>query len=193
MKYHLISDRKLYKQSLPEIATHAEAAGVEFFQLREKDLSVRELLSVAKRIRSVLSKTKFIVNGSLEVALAGGADGVHLQKENVPVEIVRSKFQTLMIGYSAHHYEEMNDAARQGASYVFISPVFTPRSKNTSAVPLGATTVCSWANSIDIPVFALGGITVSNEKELIEGGCTGIAGISLFVQEGMFTDEGMVR
>jgi thiamine-phosphate pyrophosphorylase len=192
MKYYLISDRKLYKQALPEIARLAERAGLDFFQLREKDLPVRELLSIAKNIRSVLSRTKFIVNGSLEVALASDADGVHLQAQNIPVVTVRSKYRSLIIGYSAHNYEEMKNAADQGASYLFISPVFQPKSKNSTATPLGPAVVGSWANSMEVPVFALGGITDRNQNELIEAGCRSIAGISLFIQDGMFTEKGLV-
>jgi len=192
MKYYLISDRRLYKQALPEIARQAEAAGLDFFQLREKDLPVRELLSIAKNIRSVLNRTKFIVNGSLEVALASDADGVHLQSQNIPVETVRLKYRTLIIGYSAHNYEEMKDAADQGASYLFISPVFQLKSKNLEAAPLGTMIVSSWANSMKVPVFALGGITDANQNELIEAGCRNIAGISLFIQDGMFTAKGLV-
>ena len=171
---------------------HAEAAGVTYFQLREKDLSPRELLSIAMMIRPVLRNTKFIVNGSLEVALASGADGVHLQKENLPVQIVRSKYQTMLIGYSAHSYEEMKDAEQHGVSYIFISPVFPPKSKNSFSSPLGCNSVSVWAKSMNVPVFALGGITVENQNELIPSGCAGIAGISFFIEDGMFTAKGMV-
>jgi thiamine-phosphate diphosphorylase len=148
-------------------------------------------LSIARNIRSVLIRTKFIVNGSLEVALASAADGVHLQRENIPVRSVRSKYRTLIIGYSAHDYEEMKDAANQGASYLFISPVFQPKS-NSKAAPLGPATVSSWANSMEVPVFALGGITHANQNELIDSGCRSIAGISLFIQDGKFTAKRLV-
>ena len=192
MNYCLITDRKLYRESLLETAAAAEESDVDYFQLREKDLPLGDLLDLAKNIRKCLKKTIFIVNGSLEVALASGADGVHLQKENIPVDAVRAKFPALKIGYSAHSYEEIRQAEQHGASYVFISPVFQTLSKNSPASPIGAKAAADWSASARIPVFALGGIAAENIAILQSNGLNAVAGISLFIRDGKFTSEGMV-
>jgi thiamine-phosphate pyrophosphorylase len=192
MKYCLITDRNLYQQELPEVAAAAESAGVDYFQLREKDLSPCDLLLMARRIRSILKQTIFIVNGSLDVALACSADGVHLQSENIPVDAVRSREAGLIIGYSAHSFREMQAAEKNGATYVFISPVFEPRSKVSTLPALGAACVAKWSGSVRIPAFALGGVSMENIHALDQAGIRSVAGISLFIREGKFTDAGMV-
>jgi len=192
MKYCLITDRKLYKQDLLGVASEAESAGVDYFQLREKDLGARELLSLARSIRPLLKQTGLIVNGSLEVALASGANGVHLQRENVPVEAVRPRYPDFIIGYSAHTLEEMKTAQKNGASYVFLSPVFETRSKVSMHSPLGASCAARWSRSVEIPVFALGGVAPENINELKSSGIGAIAGISFFIRDGKFTSAGMV-
>jgi thiamine-phosphate pyrophosphorylase len=193
-QYHMISDRHLLKScSVADVAAAADRAGVEYFQLREKDLSPRELLQLARQIRPFLQRTLLIVNGSLDVALASHADGVHLQRGNIPVRAVRAKCKDLRIGYSAHSFAEMMEAERQGADYVFISPVFRPFSKSAGdAPPLGTKIVGDWTKSLSIPVFALGGISSTNVEQLKDCGCRGVAGISLFLREGSFTPDGMV-
>jgi thiamine-phosphate pyrophosphorylase len=191
-EYHMISDRSLFHVTLSEVAADAERAGVNYFQLREKDLAPRDLLSLAEQLRTVLRKTRFIVNGSVEVALASKADGVHLRKDSVPVSAVRSRYNQWIIGYSAHSLEEMKNAEEQGASYLFISPVFQPLSKTETGEPLGMKTISSWCKSVKIPVFALGGVSVHNLSEIRQAGCAGAAGISMFIQNGLFSSHSMV-
>jgi thiamine-phosphate pyrophosphorylase len=191
-QYCLISDRALYDQPLLEVAMEAEKAGVAYFLLREKDLSPRELLFVAQELRPVLHRTRMLIHGHLEVALACKAEGVHLQKDNIPVAAVRSKYKDLMIGYSAHSLEEMKMAEQEGADYVFISPIFQPLSKHSNLTPHGLSKLSEWTRHMAIPVFALGGVSPQNVSELEKAGCSGAAGISLFVQKRMFTSAGMV-
>ena len=191
-QYHMISDRHLLKSSLAEVAAEADQEGVDYFQLREKDLSPVELLRMAQEIRPLLQRTLLIVNGSLDVALASGADGVHLQRDNIPVSAARHRYEKLMIGYSAHTFAEMKEAEQQGADYVFISPIFQPLSKVSTVIPHGPAAVAVWTKFLKIPVFALGGISRRNMTRLKESGCRGVAGVSLFLQDGRFTAAGMV-
>jgi thiamine-phosphate pyrophosphorylase len=170
----------------------AERAEVDYFLLREKDLSPRELFSLAQELRPLLHRTRMMIHGRLEVALACKAEGVHLQKDNIPVAAVRSKYRNLIIGYSAHSLEEMKMVEREGADYVFISPIFQPLSKHSNLLPHGLPALTKWTNQMEIPVFALGGVSSQNVSELAKAGCSGVAGISLFVQNRMFTPSGMV-
>jgi thiamine-phosphate pyrophosphorylase len=191
-QYYLITDHHQYRQPIHEIAQQAELNGIRYFQLREKEIQKRELLEIAKHIRPELEKTKFIVNGHLDVALACQADGVHLQAGNILVKEVRRKFPHLLIGYSAHSREEVLEAESAGADYVFISPIFPPISKHESLPPLGVAKLKEWSSLVHIPVFALGGISASNLVEVADAGCHCAAGISLFLRNGKFTAEGMV-
>lgn len=184
--YHLISDRFRFEQPLFEVACQAEASGVDYFQLREKDLSRTDLLEVADSIRGTLSQTRFIVNGALDVAVSVGADGVHLQKGNIPVSAVRKKYPLWVIGYSAHSREELKWAEDEGASYAFLSPVFPTTSKVSFHPPLGMDRFKSWIQGVKIPVFGLGGFTPENARDLIDSGCAGLAGISFFVEQRKF-------
>ena len=190
--YCLITDRKLCREPLEEIARSAERAGVDFFQLREKDLSPTELLEMARRIRVELVRTRFVINGELGVAIAAGADGVHLQQSHVPIAAVRRHFPDMFIGYSAHSKQEIRVAEGEGADYVFCSPVFPARSKKSELEPIGRDALARWIQGVRIPVFGLGGVDISNLRDLREAGCRGAAGISLFLNRGCFDSTGMV-
>jgi thiamine-phosphate pyrophosphorylase len=190
-QFCLITDHEAYTQPFHEVAQHAEETGVDYFLLRQKGMGPRELLDVARHLRPMFTKTRFIVHGQLDVALATEADGIHLQKGNIPVKSVRSKYPNFLIGYSAHSPEELEMAEQEGASYVFISPVFPLRSKESDFMPIGLKTLSEWIKKRKIPIFALGGITRENIQSLKEIGCIGVAGISLFVKNGYFTDEAL--
>jgi thiamine-phosphate pyrophosphorylase len=177
----LITDRNAFHRPLHEVAEFAEEAKIDYFQLREKNLTSRELLDHAKHLGSILVHTKLIINGHLDVAIASGADGVHLQKNSVPIEVVRRRFPDLIVGYSAHSPEELQEARLQGASYAFLSPLFAPRSKQSDLKPIGIPQFKEWITRCNIPVFALGGINETNLREVEQTGCAGVAAISLFV------------
>lgn len=191
-QYCLITDHHMYRQPLHEVARLADESGVDYFLLREKELNDADLLEVAQHLRSNLMTAKFIVNGSLAVAIAVSADGVHLQKGNIPISKVREKYSDLIIGYSAHSLEEVQNAADEGANYVMISPVFAPRSKPTHLKPLGVELLSSWTTQLKIPIFALGGVAPEHLQDLRRAGCAGAAGISLFIDDhGHFTSRAM--
>ena len=181
LQYYLITDRRAFRRPLHEVAQYAEESQVAYFQLREKDLSARELLEHAEHLRCNLVHTKFIINGHLDVAIAAGADGVHLQKDSIPIQVVRKKFPDLIIGYSAHSEDDLRYAEMHGASYAFLSPLFPPRSKQSNLKPIGIPKFQEWIAGCNIPVFALGGIDETNLREIEQINCAGVAAISLFV------------
>jgi thiamine-phosphate pyrophosphorylase len=191
-QYHLITDHNCCRETLHEVAQKANRAGVDFFHLREKSLPAGELLLIARHLRPFLNRTRLIINGRLDVALAAEADGVHLQEENIPVAAVRQKYPRLLVGYSAHSREELLKAQQEGAAYLFISPVFAPISKETALQPIGPHTVRKWIRGMKVPVIGLGGITAENVGEVRAAGCAGAAGISLFIEQCRFTAKGMV-
>jgi len=170
----------------------AEAArcGIDFVQLREKDLPSRDLEDLAKeavqRIRSASGKTRLLINSRTDVALAAGADGVHLRSKDVLPADVREIWTKVaggnpIVAASCHTGQEVVADQNAGADFVVFSPVFEKKSApNIPATGLESLrSICR----AQIPVLALGGITPRNAAHCVAAGAKGIAGIRLF-QEG---------
>ena len=154
------------------------AAGVDGVQLREKDLEDRALFEAARQVRGILPPgSKLLVNGRADVAVAAGADGVHLPADGVPVAPLRRRFGGLLLGRSTHHLEEVEDARRSGADYVTFGPVYPTPGKGP---PTGLAALAA-AAGIGIPVFALGGVEPDRFPEVAAAGAHGAAGIRMFV------------
>ena len=175
------------------LARIAEAArlGIDFVQLREKDLPTRELESLAKdavaRVRAAGSLTRLLINSRTDVALAAGADGVHLRSRDISPEDVRRTWQEgggagePVIGVSSHTMQEVGAAESARAGFVVFSPVF--EKKGAAEARIAGMEKLRTACKGKIPVLALGGITPENAGLCIEAGARGIAGIRIF-QEG---------
>jgi thiamine-phosphate pyrophosphorylase len=178
------------------------AAGVDWIQLREKDLSGRQtaaltreaLRSVSKPANCAQSLTRvlvrILVNDRLDVALAEQAGGVHLGENSLPVEeanrLVRASHATptrprdFLVGVSAHSLEAAKSAASAGADYVFFGPVFATPSKSAYGAPQGLERLAEVCASVAIPVLAIGGLTLENAHACLSAGASGLAAIRLF-------------
>ena len=179
--------------SLLSSISEAVRAGVDYIQLREKDLCGRELEELAREavrvVRGAGQRTKLLINSRTDVAITVGADGVHLRAEDVTAEEVRRIWErsgvrgasTPVVGVSCHSVEEVSRAAREGASFAVFAPVF--EKKDAPQREAAGLEKLREACREKIPVLALGGITVENARECLEAGAAGIAGIRLF-QEG---------
>lgn len=139
------------------------AAGVGIVQLREKDLAGRPLyeLAVAFRRRTEAGGALLIIDDRLDIALAAGADGVHLGQEDLPVAAARRIAPDLIIGASSHSLEEALAAQEAGAGYVNIGPIF-PTATKPAASPLGLEAIERIAPRLRIPWSAMGGINQGN-------------------------------
>lgn len=168
------------------VIERAIAAGIELIQVREKDLPVRALLTLAEAAvaRAQGAATRVLVNDRLDVALAAGASGVHLPAHGIPVAEVRRAYPRLLIGASCHTLDELRRAEDGGADFAVFGPVFAPLSKASERPPLGVERLAEAASAVKIPVLALGGITVENATECLQAGAAGIAAISLFQKSG---------
>jgi thiamine-phosphate pyrophosphorylase len=159
------------------------AAGIEWIQIREKDLSARELFELVQRVRELpdAGRAKILVNTRVDVALAAGAAGAHLPDGSPePRHWSSIAPRDFLIGVSCHDVEGVRAAEREGANYVLYGPVFEPRSKSSDVPPRGLAALGEAARAVHIPVLALGGITKDNTAECVSAGAAGVAAISLF-------------
>jgi thiamine-phosphate pyrophosphorylase len=156
----------------------AGEAGIDAVQLREKDLDDRALYELTRLARSILPPAvRLLVNGRLDVALAAGADGVHLPADGVPVAALRARFGSgTLIGRSAHTLAEVERARDDGADYVTFGPVYATPGKGA---PAGLDELAR-AAACGLPVYALGGITLERLGAAAAAGAAGIAAIRLF-------------
>ena len=182
---YYITDRKGLPGEDPlPIIEQAVAAGIDLIQIREGDLPVRSLLALVEEAvkRAGAGTTRILVNDRLDVAVAAGAAGVHLPAHGFPVDEVRRSYPELLIGASTHNLEELRRAADGGADFAVFGPVFETSSKKTYGPPVGLEKLAEAARAVNIPVLALGGVTLENAVDCLRAGAAGLAAISLFQQ-----------
>lgn len=151
-------------------------------QIRERDLSARDLLLIADSVAGSARRAgaHILINDRADVAACAGV-GVHLTTRSMSPDIVRGAFdRNMLIGASTHNLAEAQSAARAGADFIVFGPVFETESKKRYGPPVGIEALQMVANSVRIPVLALGGVHTHNFREAVEAGASGIAGISLF-------------
>lgn len=182
--YYITDRTQLKSTTLEDAIAKAIDAGVDWVQIREKDLPARRMLGVAEaaveRARQQ-GQTRVTVNDRLDVALAANAHGVHLGTRSMPVDLVR-KLATadFKIGVSCHSLAEAQAAEAGGADYLLLGPIFATPSKLRYGPPLGLATLREVTARVRIPVFALGGVTADRVAACRESGAAGIAGIRIF-------------
>ncbi len=180
-----ITDRKaLPGEDLLPIIEQAVAAGIDLIQIRERDLPVRRLLALVEETvkRAGAGPTRILVNDRLDVAVAASAAGVHLPARGFPVEEVRRSYPELLIGASTHNLDELRRAADGGADFAVFGPVFETPSKKTYGPPVGLEKLTEAVRAVNIPLLALGGVTLENAADCLRAGAAGLAAISLFQQ-----------
>jgi thiamine-phosphate pyrophosphorylase len=172
-----------------EVIRSATAAGVDWIQVREKDMTGRALLDLAQQAVKVAhgSTTKILINDRLDAAVAAEASGVHLGGQSAPVAAVKrwcaehfGGARPFLIGRSCHSLAETRQAQADGADYIFFGPVFATPSKMQSGAPQGTERLAEVCREARVPVIAIGGINEENARECLRAGAAGMAAIRLF-------------
>jgi thiamine-phosphate pyrophosphorylase len=203
MQLYAITDRRFFarpEELLEQVSLWAES-GVDYVQIREKDLPADALTALAVQIvgmvRAAGSHTRVLLNGAPEIAAATGCDGVHLTS-SIADDVIASARAALrdaltdpVISVSCHTISEVERARDRGATLALFAPVFekrvdTEKRIDTEILPGQGLAALREACRIaaPMPVFALGGVTVSNAKDCVDAGAAGVAAIRLFVAEG---------
>jgi len=190
MLLYYITDRKQFpgsdseqRRRLLEKIAEAAKAGVDYVQLRERDLGGRELETLAREaatiVKSVATGTKLLINSRIDVALACGAHGVHLRSDDIAASdaraIARSRSR-FVVGVSCHDTSEVKSAWSHGADYALFAPVF----EKDGLPGTGLVSLAAACHATPNFVIALGGITAANARSCKDAGARGVAGIRLF-------------
>jgi thiamine-phosphate pyrophosphorylase len=176
----LVTDRhQAQGRPLAAVVAAALDGGVNLVQLREKDLSARELWALAIRLRELTEgRALFLVNDRLDVALAAGADGAHLAGHSLPPAAARAALgPERLIGCSVHDAAEAEAAARGGADYLLVGTLYPSRSHPGQA-GAGPALVEGLRPLVDVPLVGIGGITARTAREVLVAGARGVAVIS---------------
>lgn len=177
---YLITDRTISSLPLRKMVRQAITAGIRTIQIREKNLSKKELFTEIQLVIPLFLKynVTFIINDYVDIALAADADGVHLGQEDMPVKEARRILgRDKIIGISTHNLEQALEAERAGADYIGFGPVFKTLTKDAGR-PKGIDALREIRKHIRIPVVAIGGIAPENASLALEAGADAVAVIS---------------
>jgi len=178
----LVLDSRLTKKSIFEDAERAIRAGIPSIQYREKEKSVREMFEECKKLRKICKgRVLFFVNDRADLALAVGADGLHLGQDDLPLEVARKLLPSAIIGVTVHNTKEAVNAERGGADYVSVSPVFHTDTKKDAGMQVGLEMVRRVREAVSIPVMGIGGINPENASQVIEAGADAVSVVSCIV------------
>ena len=179
---YLVTDRRLCRgKPLEEVIIKAVKGGVAYVQLREKDISTRFFVEEAKRVKKILEphKVPLIINDRVDVALACGAEGVHIGQEDMPYKIVRELMgQKAIIGLSVETWEDVEASQKLDLSYIGVSPVFVTPTKTDTKDAWGLDGLTKIKTFSRHPLVAIGGINESNVQKVVKAGADCIAVVS---------------
>jgi thiamine-phosphate pyrophosphorylase len=175
---YLVADPAHARRDLVDDIEQALAGGATCIQLRAKHLTDRETLNLALALRERChaSESLFLVNDRLDLALAAGADGVHLGVDDLPIRDARRLAGSdFIIGYSPETDEQAATAASEGADYLGVGPVYGTASKDDAGAAIGLRTLHRRAQLAGVPIIGIGGITPDNAAQVIDAGAVGVA------------------
>ena len=173
LDYGLLGEKIWDRDYVSEII----AAGVNIVQLRVKDMLDSKLILLGNMLRKITEEAAIplIINDRIDIALAIGADGVHLGQDDLPIDAARNLMGNKIIGISTHSLAQAQEAIENGADYIGIGPVYSTTTKHDAANPLGCKIIHEICKTINLPIVAIGGINEDNLAHVLETGVHGIA------------------
>ena len=183
--YVVTNRHQTAQRPLHSVLQETLRAGTQFFQLREKDLDTRQLLSLAKNIQSETCQhdALLLINDRADIAKAIGANGVHLRSDSLPIRQVRQFLGSqAVIGKSTHTLDEVLAAEADGADFLVLGPIYETPSKKSYGPPLGLESLKTACQQCAIPIYAIGGINPERTKAVKNVGAYGVAVISAILE-----------
>jgi len=182
LSLYLVTDRSLsLDRPIEQVVKQAVKGGVTMVQLREKDASSREFYEIAVRLKQILKpfNVPLIINDRLDIALACNAEGLHIGQSDLPYPVARKLVgKDKIIGLSIENIQDVEEANNWDVDYIGISPVFSTSTKTDTAQALGLEGIREIMTSSRHPSVGIGGINLSNAKDIIKAGANGIAVVS---------------
>lgn len=184
---YVVTDSDLSRgRSDAEVARLAYEGGADAVQLRMKHADGREMLEQAKAIREIADEycRFFFVNDRVDIAIASGADGVHLGQGDIPLEVARDLMgETAIIGISVDNVEQAVAAAEGGADYIGVGSIFNTSTKPDAKQGVGLGAIYEIRKAVDIPIVAIGGINRGNIQDVVRAGADAAAVVSAVVAQ----------
>lgn len=185
LSLYLVTDKNLtFLPNQYETIEEAVKGGVTVVQLREKNLSTKQFVEEAIKIKNILQKynVPLVINDRLDVCLACDADGIHIGQDDMPYEIARKLLpKGKIIGLSVETFEQADEANSLDVDYIAISPVFSTPTKTDTKQPFGIEGIRKVRQISKHKIVSIGGINLSNAEEIIKAGSDGIAVVSAIV------------
>ncbi|MCD7973358.1 MAG: thiamine phosphate synthase [Candidatus Azobacteroides sp.] len=182
LELYLVTDRGLScGRPLVEVVQEAVKGGVTMVQLREKEASSREFYELAVELKKLLLpwQIPLIINDRLDIALACDAEGLHIGQSDLPYPVARHLLgKNKIIGLSVENLRDVRQANDWEVDYIGISPVFGTSTKTDTAPPVGLEGVRRLTKESVHPAVGIGGINLSNARQLIEAGAKGVSVVS---------------
>jgi thiamine-phosphate pyrophosphorylase len=178
----LVTDRTRYgERALEDVFVPAISGGVNMIELREADMTARDLLGEAARLRKLaLGGVPLIVYDRVDVAVAASADGVHVATDGLPINAAKQAGRGVLVGKSVTSVAEAVAAEQSGADYLVVEPVFFSH-YSRGRPPLGPTVVRRIKSKVHLPLLAGGGITAGNAHQVIAAGADGVSVVTEIV------------
>lgn len=182
-----IIDYALLKDRVYEVVEQLISCGIKIIQFRAKEITDKEFVNYALKLRNLAQNITFIINDRVDIALIVDVDGVHLGQNDIPPNLARKLLKDKIIGLSTHSLEEAICASKEEIDYLAIGPIYQTTTKKKVTAPIGVEIIQKIKKRVSIPVIAIGGINEENIEEVIKAGADGIA-----IASGLFKGDNLV-
>ena len=185
--YVILDTAYVASSQLVDVAKKVVDAGCSLIQLRDKESSLSQVLAIGLKIKKVLPPhVIFILNDYVELVQEMGADGVHLGQDDTPVSLARAKLgESTIIGLSTHSYDQALSSKNERVDYIGYGPIFRTKTKPLSA-PIGVYDLSLIKQNVFHPVFAIGGLNLTNIDDVMKSGANGITVVSAILESSDF-------